>query len=393
MSTFSVPVVEITDPVVDHPDADRLSIIKIFGYLAISAKLEDGSHRYNQGDYVVYIPEDAVVPQWILKKLAFWDDTNQKGLLSGSKGNRVKAKRLRGIFSQGILLPVIKDAQGVGWVELDDLTLIAANPGDEVGTILGISKYEPPIPANMAGAIAGAADRGSFPTVKFDFESIQRYPNLFEEGEYVSVTEKIHGTSIQIGHIPGLNHPDCPHDLYVTSKGIGARGFIYKNSPENADNLYVHTLNQIDPETLVSRLNKIRFHWDISADTPIRLFGEVYGAGVQDLNYGEPAPKLRLFDIMVGDNFLDHSMDDLPEFEFAVHLLGMESVPLLYVGPFDRALLESLRDGNTTIGYITQIREGIVIRGQGKHPRYGRKIAKWVSPDYLTRKGNVTEFA
>ena len=44
MSTFEVPILAIDD-VYDHPNADRLSIIRVRGYEAISAKLEDGSWR------------------------------------------------------------------------------------------------------------------------------------------------------------------------------------------------------------------------------------------------------------------------------------------------------------------------------------------------------------
>ena len=45
MSSFSVPVVRIADDPVDHPNADRLSLMKIFGFTVISAKV-DGAHRY-----------------------------------------------------------------------------------------------------------------------------------------------------------------------------------------------------------------------------------------------------------------------------------------------------------------------------------------------------------
>ena len=63
MSDFEVLVYRIEEPVENHPDADRLSLIKIQGYTCISAKLEDGSHRYKQGELVAYIPEGAVLPE------------------------------------------------------------------------------------------------------------------------------------------------------------------------------------------------------------------------------------------------------------------------------------------------------------------------------------------
>lgn len=54
MSEFKVPVVRVIS-VEHHPDADRLSIVKVLGFTCISAKLEDGSHRYKEGDLVAYI--------------------------------------------------------------------------------------------------------------------------------------------------------------------------------------------------------------------------------------------------------------------------------------------------------------------------------------------------
>ncbi len=63
-------------------------------------------------------------------------------------------------------------------------------------------------------------------------------------------------------------------------------------------------------------------------------------------------------------------------------------MPELYAGPYDTAILEAARDGHTVLGG-GNIREGIVIRAAdgSDHPLHGRRIGKWVSPDYLLRKG------
>lgn len=107
MANFEVPIIEV-ERVEHHPDADRLSLIYFKDYVTVSGKLEDGSHRYNVGDLVVYVPEAAVVPEYLLKQ-GFWNEKEDKGMLAGTKGNRVKAIRLRGILSQGIMFPVMKD--------------------------------------------------------------------------------------------------------------------------------------------------------------------------------------------------------------------------------------------------------------------------------------------
>ena len=66
MSNFEV-LVRTIDDIYDHPNADRLSIVKVLGYEAITAKRDDGSHRFEKGEAVVYVPEAAVLPEDVLK--------------------------------------------------------------------------------------------------------------------------------------------------------------------------------------------------------------------------------------------------------------------------------------------------------------------------------------
>ncbi len=107
MSKFSCPVVRV-ESVENHPNADRLSLVRLegLGYLCITGKLSDGSHRYSSGDFCVYIPSASVLPTWLLKDMEFWNEETGKGTLAGSDGNRVKPLKLRGIFSEGVLFPV-----------------------------------------------------------------------------------------------------------------------------------------------------------------------------------------------------------------------------------------------------------------------------------------------
>jgi hypothetical protein len=99
MSTFEVPILAIDD-VYDHPNADRLSILRIRGYEAITNKLEDGSHRFSKGEPIIYVPEGAVVQERDLKDRGYWNAEQGKGMLAGSQGNRVKAIRLRNVSAR-----------------------------------------------------------------------------------------------------------------------------------------------------------------------------------------------------------------------------------------------------------------------------------------------------
>lgn len=421
MADFAVRIVRIDQPVEAHPNANRLSIVRIGGYLCISAKLSDGSHRYRQGDLVAYIPEAAVLPKPILIEMGFWKDG--KGTLAGANGNRVKAMTLRGVLSQGVLYPIEKGPDGY-FIKVpvldaaDDICgyrKVNVSEGQDVAGLLGIEKYVPPVPQGMAG---DAIPLFGVPK-KFDFESIQAIPDLFEPGEPVHVTEKLHGTMIQIGYVPDLNHRECFFDgcMYVSSKGFGNSGLVFKDKnfsppppmsqpwqwlhdfgvsmgilaprPEveciaNEKTLYVTIVRNLISNGLGDNLKAQA----LTVGQPVRLFGEVFGRGVQDLHYGQKVPTLRIFDVMIGDHFLPPA----DAFKLA-HTLGLETVPVLYEGPYDTDAIEKVRDGKDSISN-SNVREGVVIRSATgtRHPLHGRKIGKWVSPNYLTRKGAGEEF-
>lgn len=393
-------VKRIREPVVHHPNADRLSIVKIDEFLCISAKLEDGSHRYNEGDYVVYIPEASLLPEWMLRRLDMWDEENGKGRLAGSEGNRVKALKLRGIFSQGVLMPVetanslhifeyrIKTEEG--WHSLDYVALSSDDDpeidGMDVAEVLGITKYEPPIPVAMAGEVCNVFGH----TMKYDFENWQGIPDIFAPGEEVVATEKLHGTNCQIGWVLGLGNEELfgEGDIYVGSKGLSAQGLVMKNNETNAGNLYVRTLKRLLDDGLRGKIIDVARDFGVAGEvTSVHIFGEVFGKGVQDLHYGAAEPCFACFDIALNRHFMPFEA-----FKRIADALGLPVVPILYEGPFDADVLKLHRDGKTVLGGAN-IREGIVVKARdgGRHPIHGRKIAKMISPDYLLRK-NGSEF-
>ena len=391
MAEFEVKVVKIDD-VIDHPNADRLTIVKIGGYNCIANKKEDGSWRYHAGDLVVYIPEQAVVPEWLLKHMGFWNDEKGQGGLAGSKGDRVKAIKLRGTFSQGILMPVITDypngiPYGVCCVRGSNQEQFC-NVGTDVSELLGIQKYEPPIPTQMAGEVWNALGM----TLNFDVENIQKYPDILQEGEEVQATEKLHGTWCCYGFYP---KDDGTGIKIVSSKGLSSRGLAFKFTDENcAKNLYLQTLERTRDEEGFDLLERLinhcrqedeKFHHN---QEPIYLLGEVFGTGVQDLKYGEMKPAFRLFDVYVGQPGQGRYMNVDEKIQLA-KTLNVVMVPELYRGPFNMAKMEELRDGMDFSG--SNIREGIVIVPvkERRNDEIGRVQLKFVSPAYSLRKGGT----
>ena len=391
MSTFEVNIKKISN-VEKHPDADKLTIVSIDGYKCIANLKDDGTFRYNTGDYAVYIPEDAVLPDELLKFMGFWDDTKGKGTLAGSSGNRVKAIRLRGVVSQGLLMPVevvrLLNFQeymsnGAMIVHLpNERNIAVVDPTTNIADNLGIHKYVPEIPVAMAGEVD---NYGTSNTVKYDIENIQKYPDVFKEDEYVYVTEKLHGTLCCVAY-----NALTPDEFYTYSKGLGNQGLVMKNNDKNKNNVYVRQLNMLRGDMTCSRIKSYAYDYGF---TQVHVFGEIFGKGVQDLSYGQIAPTFRVFDVFVKGPTVTGWI--IPEaLSSLCHYLQLDMVPLLYFGEFSMDKMIELRDGNTMMTNQKHIREGIVIRADSdqRDTRIGRKILKFVSPDYLTRKGNTTEY-
>jgi RNA ligase (TIGR02306 family) len=131
----------------------------------------------------------------------------------------------------------------------------------------------------------------------------------------------------------------------------------------------------------------------------VDLFGEIFGQGVQDLHYGETKPVFRAFDL-----YLDGKPLGTDEKVAMFERLGVERVPVLYRGPWDREKLVAVRDGKTTLikndgKTKLHVREGVVVTAVGDQTKREymnarlRPFLKMINPDYLDRKGETTEFS
>ncbi|MGN9816940.1 RNA ligase (ATP) [Streptomyces sp. SD11] len=352
MSTLRVTAEVLT--VHEHPNADALELAQVGLYRAVVAK-----GAYRTGESAVYIPEQSVLPQELIEELGL------TGRLAGSGSDRVKAVRLRGELSQGIVCRprALADV---------DLTRAAAE-GTDFAELLGVTKWVPPIPPTMDGEIESAPDL--LPWV--DIENVQRYPGIFAPGEDVVLTEKLHGTACLLTYFAGDGR------VQVSSKGFGARRLALKEDPRN---LYWRAVHGHGVAAVAARLA------ERLGARRVGVFGEVYGAGVQDLTYGADGRRetigYAVFDVSA-------EIDGEVRWLDAADLLTGELplVPRLYTGPYDIGRVLELASGRETVsGQGIHLREGVVIRPATE--RYspvtgGRAVAKAVSPAYLTRKGGT----
>lgn len=380
MSTFKVEVrrIQAVEPIAG---ADRIELAVVAGWRSVVPK---GSVR--AGSPAVYIPEAAVVPEAILRKLGLWDGARAKGKLAGDDGRRVKAVSFLGVLSQGLILPV-EEADGL-FVTVDGERR-PVGMGEDVGALLGIVKYEPDIPETLRGAVVAGWDL----TEPYDIENLKAWPDAFRPGEPVVAREKIHGVFAQFGEAPGLSDPDLfDGDLFVTSKGLAGRGLMFKNAEENAQNVYVTALGT-HTVALRALFAATRRRLGLPADTTVRAMGEIFGADIQDLGYGLP-PSLRLFDVHAGPRGQGAYLDDA-DLRAVTDEAGFLLAPELGRFDWSQAAADALLDGPETVSGIgAHLREGIVVRPlvERRVPTLGRLQLKHVSPAYLLRKGG-TEYS
>lgn len=403
MSDFTCQVVRVE--IIPHPNAEFIEIAKVGDFQSIVKK-----GQFESGDLAVYIPEQAVLPEWLLRNLGFWDEAKGKGALAGA-GNRVRAIKLRGVLSQGLALSGIDWDEEVGPTTSDELRLVIGEDGsndifekgENVAEFLGVIKYEPALPSHMAGKCIGL-DMSI--THNYDFDNLKKNPSMFDDGEDVVITEKIHGTLLQIIAVPKskANERYYKGRVAITSKGLGGKGIILDHTDET--NLYAQAVVK---HGLLDKMFKISEGMDALdfaglPDQPTVLFGEVFGrtaggAGVQDMTYNDQTLDFRAFDIANG---VREKAEFANEKDFAelMDLLKIYRAPVLYRGPYSKQIVLSHTDGKTTLvgprGSKPHIREGVVVKSatEARSPGCGRKIAKSVSEAYLLRKTvNATEFS
>lgn len=320
MSTFEVKVVSI-DHLYTHENADSLSIVKVFGEngFPVIVKTSD----FIGVDKGCYIPVDSICP-----------NTPEFEFLG--KSRRVRAKKLRGIYSEGILIPA-----KTHW-----------KIGDNVAGELGVKKYEEPEPIKMQ------TDDEPMPTWfqhYTDIENFRKYPDIIQPNEQVIVTEKVHGAC------SAFVFKD--NRLYVFSHR--------KCKKFNKDNLWWRAAIQYSLE------EKLKNYQDYI------FYAETYG-NVQDLKYNHDKGKISLvfFDILHKREYVDYM-----RFIDIMGDLNLPIAPKLYEGCWNVDLLK-LAETNSDI-CPDQLMEGIVIRPRPEryHPVIRRVILKVVSQRYLLRKG------
>jgi RNA ligase (TIGR02306 family) len=352
MSEFSCPVVRL-GLIVKHPQADTLSITEVQGCPVVIRTAD-----FREGDLAVYIPLEAAVKQGVYQPLDF--------LPFKSNGiHRVRAAKLRGTFSMGLLVKT--PAQAL--VPDGPDALVAPQEGDDLSAFLGVTKYEEPEDKPLAFDTEACPPGLVMPY--YDLEAFRKYKHLYLPQEYVAVTEKLHGENGKFVHWGGK--------LCVSSHNNWKKAPLEGQRP----NQWWQAAAEADLE---ARLQ----HPDVK--DKLGFYGEVYGR-VQDLKYGVPPGGVRvaMFDVL---DLRTQTFLDYPEFLAVCGALGLETAPCLFTGQLDEARVFALAEGPTTLmdgDPRAHVREGVVVRPlkERQHPHRGRICFKLHGTGYLLRRGGT----
>lgn len=256
--------------------ADAIEHCRVDGWWVVGKKGE-----FQIGDLVLYFEIDSWVPTELAPFLSKGKDPRE---YNGVKGERLKTVKLRGALSQGLLLPVesittelVLDEHRYRFCD------VMWNEGEDVTELLNIQKYEPPLPAQLRGKIAG-----NFPNWlrKTDEARIQ---NCFKDvslrlNESWTIEEKVDGSSLTVGYRKGDFILDKEGQPISEEFAICSRNLALKLDDDN--NTYVKT---VDSTGILAALKVYGRNLGIS--------GELIGEGVQGNKYDIKGHRWLVFNI------------------------------------------------------------------------------------------------
>ena len=312
-------------------DADKIELAIVDGWQVVVKKGE-----YEKDHLCVYCEIDSFIPTEVASFLT--KEGKEPSEYNGVKGERLRTVRLRKQLSQGLLLP------------LTCLPELVYGDDNDVTDLLGIQKWERPVPAQLAGQV-----RGNFPSLvpKTDQERIQ---NLSQEYESIkqdtwSVTEKLDGSSVTF-------YLDAEDQFHVCSRNLDLK--------EDENNSYWKVAKKYNIEELMRR----------NSMQGLAIQGEMIGEGIQGNQYKTTLDfyVYDLYNTRTGEYILPIQLKATCE------RLGLNHVPILSdVTVFDMPMEKLLTWAEGKSELNGSEREGVVFKSNSIHNRSFKVISnKWL---------------
>jgi RNA ligase (TIGR02306 family) len=352
--------------IIPIPGADNIELALAGGWQAITKKGE-----YSVGDKVVVATTDAVIP------VALSDLMQVTNYLR--KGQRVRTVKLRGMYSECLLIPFKYLAPKALENNVEE--------GHDMMEILGVVKYEAPVRQVQlsSGRKFKYKDNPNF-HIYYKFPNLKNVAGMFTEEDMVEITRKIHGTNARYGIVrkTSLSFMDKVKKFFRLGGEWIDYEYVYgsHNVEKGSDSQGFYST---DIWRTIAEKYKIKEKlWELVKDqytveelgAGIVLYGEIYGGGIQkNYEYG-------LTDIeFIGFDFSEDGTYFAPlTAEYAINkLMGLPYVERLHFGPWSQEVQDNYVFNNFIEG--TKVpHEGIVIK---YHTGQRNKVAKVINPDYL----------
>jgi RNA ligase (TIGR02306 family) len=341
--------------------ADNIELVIAGGWNCIVKK---GSHKVN--DLVGVATTDAVIPQGLADAI---------GIASYlRKGNRVRTVKLRGVYSECLVIPA--QFLPIGTYHQEGKDLMEA---------LKITKYEPPVKQIQlaSGRKIKWRDNQNF-HIYYKFPNLKNVDGMFTKEDEVQITRKIHGTNARYGIVKKSKltlWDKVKKFLRIADEWIDYE-YIYgsHNCEKGSDSQGFYSTDVwrtiAEKYSIRERLWKEAKRQGSDIGEGIILYGEIYGAGIQkNYEYGLEDIQFAAFDIKINGEYLPTEVTEV----ITEDIFLLPHVEVLYEGKWDQEIQDEYTFKNFIEG--TKVpHEGIVI----KHISGERnKVAKVINPDYL----------
>jgi RNA ligase (TIGR02306 family) len=347
--------------------ADNIELVVAGGWNAITKKGE-----FKVGDETIIATTDAVIPESLSEEMGVTSYLR--------KGSRVRTVKLRGVYSECLIIPkhYLKGKVTMGDYDLKE--------GSDCMGFLGITKFEPPVKQIQlaSGRKIKYRDNQNF-HIYYKFPNLKNVAGMFTEEDEVQITRKIHGTNARYGIVKKSKlsfwdkvkkffkladkwiEYEYVYGSHNVEKGSDSQGFY-------STDVWRTVAEKYDIKSKLWREAKRQGVEDLGQG--IVLYGEIYGAGIQkNYEYGLKDMEFVAFDIKINGEYLPTEITEV----VTESLLDLPHIEVLYEGKWNQEIQDSFVFKNFIEG--TKVpHEGIVI----KHISGERqKVAKVINPDYL----------
>lgn len=344
MSDRKLATIRKIDAIDPIEGADAIEVATVGGWKVVVKKGE-----FEVNSLAVFCEIDSWIPTALAPFLT--KPGHFPKVFEGVEGERLRTIKLRGQLSQGLLLP-IKSIDAFKTLSSGEDNSFDLCPDFDVTELLGILKWEKPIPAQLAGQV-----RGNFPSLvpKTDQERVQNlvkeFNDEFQEDTW-SVTEKLDGSSCTM-------YLDDEDVFHVCSRNLDLK--------EDENNSFWKVARKFDVEGIMRR-NSMK---------GMAIQGEMIGEGIQGNQYKV------VLDFYVYDMYNTHTGEYiLPvQLKAACERIGLKHIPILaesitLVGSSVSSVLTDAEGKSQLNG---SEREGIVFKSNSVHNRSFKAISnKWL---------------